>query len=58
MTQPRNTLNKDLAYMRKYELSNGKYFNLILISKQQNFFFTKRYTDFPDLQKQSPEGDQ
>ena len=26
MTQLRSTLHKDLAYMRKYELSNGKYY--------------------------------
>ena len=26
MTQSRNTLNKDLEYIQKYELSNGKYY--------------------------------
>ena len=25
-TQSRNTLNKDLEYIQKYELSNGKYY--------------------------------
>ena len=26
MTQSQNTLNKDLEYIQKYELSNGKYY--------------------------------